>query len=196
MGRERGLRGIARAWIHVLVRPRTFFASRVRRGDQAPGLTFAVAVAVVFTLGWLATEPTIVPGIAESKALSAAVVVAVVLALAAPVGLHLTAAVATLSLLVASIEVRDGIRLRERGGVSETVQIVAYASAPLALGGPAIPELRFVCGVYAVVLLLVGVRVVHGTSPARTVVAGVPPAVVGYGVGYRVIEAGRTAFGG
>ena len=186
---------MARAWVDVLLEPRRFFATGVRPGDQAPGLTFAVAVATVFTLGWMVSDPAVVPGIAESTALSAAVVLAVVLALAAPVGLHLTAAVGTVSLLCASIELRDGVRFGERGGVSETVQIVAYASAPMALAGPAIPTLRVVCGVYATILLLVGVRIVHGTSPIRTLVAGVPPAVFGYGVGYRVIDSSRAVFG-
>jgi hypothetical protein len=228
----------------VLVRPRRFFGSGVSPGDQAPGLTFAAAVAGAFVIGWVATDPGIVPGIADSTALSAAVVVLVVTALAAPVGLHLTAAVATVSLLVASLEaderfslrdwgvasaavvllvvaavaaplgvrlvaglaagalfvagigIRDRFVLRDRGGVSETVQVVAYAGAPMALAGPAIPLLRVACGAYATVLLLVGLRTVHGTTPIRTLVAGVPPALAGYGVGYRVVAAVRTLVGG
>lgn len=179
----------------MLVSPRRFFATAVRPGDQAPGLTFAVTVATVFALGWMVSDPGVVPAVAESTALSAVVVLAVVLALAAPVGLHLTAAVGTVSLLCASIELRDGVRFGERGGVSETVQIVAYASAPMAIAGPAIPELRVLCGAYATVLLLVGIRIVHGTSPVRTLVAGVPPALFGYGVGYRVIDSSRPVFG-
>ncbi|WP_418282091.1 YIP1 family protein [Halorubrum sp. DTA98] len=194
-GRGRGLRGIARAWVEVLVRPRRFFATVVTPGDQAPGLTFAVVVATAFTVGWILTEPAVVPHITESVPLSALVVVAVVLVLAAPVGLHLTAAVAVVSLLVASVERRDGIRFRERGGVSETVQIVAYASAPLGIAGPPIPELRVVCGAYAAALLVVGIRIVHGTTPVRTLIAGVPPALLGFGVGYRVIAAVRSVFG-
>ncbi|RAW44682.1 hypothetical protein DQW50_13100 [Halorubrum sp. 48-1-W] len=195
-GRDRGLRGLARAWLEVLVRPRRFFANGVAPGDQAPGLTFAAAVAAVFVLGWVATEPTVVPAIAESTALSAAVVVLLVTALAAPVGLHLTAALATVSLVIASLEVDGGVSFRDRGGVSETVQVVAYASAPMALAGPAIPALRVVCGGYATLLLLVGFRIVHGTTPFRTILAGLPPAAFGYGVGYRVVAAIRTLFGG
>lgn len=176
----------------MLIRPRRFFANGVAPGDQAPGLTFAAAVAAAFVLGWVATEPTVVPSIAGSFVLSAAVVVLLVTALAAPVGLHLTAALATVSLVIASLEFDDGISFRDRGGVSETVQVVAYASAPMALAGPAVPAVRVLCGGYATLLLLIGFRVVHGTTPFRTVLAGTPPAAFGYGVGYRVVAAVRT----
>lgn len=195
-GRARGPRGLARAWLEVLGRPRRFFVTGVGPGDQAPGLTFAAVVAGVFALGWVVSDPAIVPGITENVVLSATVVVLVVTALAAPVGLHLTAAVATVSLIVASIEVNDGVSLRDRGGVSETVQVVAYASAPMALAGPPVPALRLACGLYAAVLLLVGLRTIHATTWLRTLVGGLPPAVFGYGIGYRVVAATRTLFGG
>ena len=194
-GRDRGIRGLARAWIEVIRRPRRFFVTGVAPGDQAPGLTFAAAVAGVFTVGWALTDPGVLPEITESPVLSGVVVVLIVTALAAPVGLHLTAAIATISLLVASLDVTDGVTLRDRGGVSETVQVVAYASAPMALAGPPIPALRIVCGAYAAVLLYLGLSTVHETTPGRTLVAGTPPALVGYGVGYRVIAALRTLVG-
>ncbi|MFW6000391.1 MAG: YIP1 family protein [Halorubrum sp.] len=195
-GRPRGLRGIARTWVEVLVRPRRAFANGVAPGDQAPALTFAVAVAAAFALGLIATDPGSLPVVVPSSdLLSGLVVFLVVVALAAPVGLHLTAAVATVAVVVASVEFDGGVRLRDRGGVSETVQAVAYASSPMALAGPAIPELRVLCGAYAAVLLVVGFRTVHGLSPVRTVVAALPPAALGYGVGYRVVAAARTLFG-
>lgn len=195
-GRDRGLRGLLRAWMEVLVRPRRFFANGIAPGDQAPGLTFAAAVAAVFVLGWVVTDPSVVPVVAESPVLSAAVVVLLVTALAAPVGLHLTAALATVSLVIASLEFDGGFSFRDRGGVSETVQVVAYASAPMVFAGPAVPVLRIVCGGYATLLLFMGFRIVHGTTPSRTVLAGVPPAAFGYGVGYRIVAAIRTLFGG
>ncbi|MFW5917478.1 MAG: YIP1 family protein [Halorubrum sp.] len=194
-GRARGPRGIARAWIETLVRPRRLFANGVAPGNQAPALTFAVAVAAAYTTGWIVTDPTVVPGIVDSVPVSALVLLLVVVAMAAPIGLHLTAAVATLSVALASVEIDDGVSLRDRGGVSETVQVVAYASSPMALAGPPIPTLRIACGAYAAALLLIGFRTVHGTTPIRTVVAGVPPALLGYGVGYRVVAAVRTLLG-
>jgi len=194
-GRARGPRGLVRAWVEALVRPRRLFANGVAPGDQAPALTFAVAVAGAFTLGWMVADPSAIPGVVASVPVSALVAFLVVVALAAPVGLHLTAAVATVSVVVASVEVRGGLSLRDRGGVSETVQVVAYAGSPMALAGPPVPALRIACGAYAAALLLIGFRVVHGTSWPRTLVAGVPPAVLGYGVGYRVIASARTLFG-
>ncbi len=195
-GRARGPRGLARAWFEVLVRPRRFFTNGVGPRDQAPGLTFAAVVAAAYAVGWILADPSVVPPIAESVALSAVVVVLVITALAAPVGLHLTAAVATVSLIVASVEIGERAASRDRGGVSETVQVVAYASAPMALAGPPIPALRIACGVYAAFLLCLGVRVVHQTTPVRTLIAAAPPAALGYGVGYRVVAATRTLFGG
>lgn len=238
-GRERGPRAIARAWIEVLVRPGRFFRAGVGPGDQAPGLTFAVVVAVAYAIGWIVVEPASVPVVTESWLLSAVVTVLVVGVLAAPVGLHVTAAVAVVSLVCASLRhrthrwlpaalllvviaaigllavqqhlaalataiagvgllavARRGFGFHERAGVSETVQVVAYASAPMAIAGPPIPELRIACGVYAAVLLAIGLRTVHGVSYPRAVVAAIVPALIGYGVGYRAIEAGRTLLAG
>ncbi|GAB7008930.1 YIP1 family protein [Halorubrum trueperi] len=194
-GRARGPRGLVRAWIEALVRPRRLFANGVSPGDQAPALTFAVAVAAAYVLGWIVADPAAVPGIVGSVAVSALVLLLVVIAIAAPVALHLTAAVATVSVILASVELDGGIVLRDRGGVSETVQVVAYASSPMALAGPPIPALRIACGAYATGLLLIGFRTVHGTTPLRTLVAGVPPALLGYGVGYRVVAAIRSLLG-
>ncbi|WP_123621678.1 YIP1 family protein [Halorubrum sp. CSM-61] len=194
-GRARGPRAIARAWVEALIRPRRLFANGVAPGDQAPALTFAVAVAAAYALGWIVSDPGAVPGIVASPLVSAAILFLLVVVLAAPVGLHLTAAVATLSVILASVEYDGGLTLRDRGGVSETVQVVAYASSPMALAGPPIPVLRVVCGAYAAALLLIGFRTVHGTTPLRTLVAGVPPALLGYGVGYRVVAAARSLIG-
>ncbi|PHQ38827.1 hypothetical protein DJ69_09620 [Halorubrum persicum] len=194
-GRARGPRALARAWVEALIRPRRLFANGVSPGDQAPALTFAVAVAGVYALGWIVSDPSVVPGIVVSVPVSAAILFLLVVVLAAPVGLHLTAAVATLSVILASVEYDGGLALRDRGGVSETVQVVAYASSPMALAGAPVPLLRVACGVYAALLLLIGFRTVHGTSPLRTLVAGVPPALIGYGVGYRVVAAARSLIG-
>ncbi|WP_058365132.1 YIP1 family protein [Haloparvum sedimenti] len=200
-GRARGPRALVRAWAEVLVRPRRFFRNGVGPGDQAPALTFAVVVALAHAAGWMAADPNAVPGITESTAVSVLIALLATGVLAAPVGLHLTAAVATVSTIAASVErrarppegadagtlARLGVGLRERGGVSETVQVVAYASAPFALAGPPVPALRLAAGVYATGLLLVGLRTVHGTTWPRTLVAGLPAALVGYGVAYRAV---------
>lgn len=192
-GRERGPRGLIRAWLEVLVRPGRFFRNGVSPGDQAPGLTFAIAVATVFTVGWTVVDPSVIPAISDSIIASAAVTLFIVGVLAAPVGLHLTAVTAVLSVILASLRRTDSgsIGLGDRGGVSETVQVIAYASAPFALAGPPIPAVRIACAVYATGLLVVGLRAVHDLSWARAVIAALPPALVGFWVGYRALASLR-----
>jgi len=171
---------------------------RERRGARRsgpPALTFAVAVAAAYALGWIVSEPGSSPKSSCPFPSLRRRFCSSSWSCWSRRGLHLTAAVATLSVILASVEFDDGIALRDRGGVSETVQVVAYASSPMALAGPPIPELRVVCGAYAAVLLLIGFRIVHGTTLLRTLVAGVPPALLGYGVGYRVFAAVRTLIG-
>jgi len=186
-GRARGPAAMVRAWIEVLVRPRRFFETGVGPGDQAPGLTFAVAVAVAYAAGWMAVDPGTIPGIADSAALSGLVTLLVVGLLAAPAGLHLSAATAVIPL---SLVVED------RAGVSETVQVLAYATAPMALAGAPIPALRVGCGCYGAALLVYGFRRIHATTWPRAGLAAVLPTLFAFGVGYRVIAAGRTLLAG
>ncbi|SDY78591.1 YIP1 family protein [Halopenitus persicus] len=196
-GRDRGPRGLARAWIEVILRPGRFFRNGVSPGDQAPGLTFAVAVAVAFTAGWFLADPTAIPAIAGSAAVSATVTLVLVAVLAAPVGLHLTAVTGVVAVIVASLRRTStgSIGTADRGGVSETVQVVAYASAPFAVAGPPVPALRAACAIYATGLLAIGFRRIHGLSWPRVLLAGLPPAIVGFGFGYRSLFAFRALTG-
>jgi hypothetical protein len=175
-GRERGPVGLGRAWVDVLVHPRTFFREGVVPGDQAPGLVFVVVVAVVFVASRFLLVPSSVPAIEGGPLLSAALALLAVGLLVAPATLHLTAAIQTL-LLVALVD--------DRAGVSETVQTIAYATAPCLFAGVPIPELRGVCALYGAFLLVVGLAEVHGTTLARAAVAGAVPAslVFGYAFG-------------
>lgn len=179
-GRARGARGVARAWVEVLVRPGRFFRTGVSPGDQAPGLVFGVCVAVAFLAGRFLAAPGTVPRVYGGPVPSALVALAVVALLVAPALLHLTAALQT-ALLVPLV--------RDRGGVSETVQVVAYAAAPGALAGPPVPELRAACALYGAVLLVVGLGTVHGTTVPRAVLAGALPATLLFGVGFRGLDA-------
>ncbi|WP_049947929.1 YIP1 family protein [Candidatus Halobonum tyrrellensis] len=186
-GRARGPRGLARAWAEVLVRPARFFRTGVAPGDQAPGLVFAVCVALAYAAGRFLFSPATVPGVVGDVAASAFIALAFVAVFVAPAVLHLTAAVGTVSLLVASLgyERGRGAFLRGRAGVSETVQVIAYASAPCALAGPPIPELRAACALYGAALLTLGVREVHATTTRRALVAAAPPAALLFGWGFR-----------
>ena len=181
-GRGRGPVGIARAWAAVLRRPRRFFTTGVAPGEQAPGLAFAVVVAVVYVAGLLAVQPglilgtSVVPILGGSTALTMLLVLLVTAVVAAPAGLHLTAAIQTVLLM---------LTVDDRAGVSETVQVVAYATAPCALTWIPVPAVAAACTLYGAGLLLVGLATVHETSLPRAIVAGLIPAVLVFGVGFR-----------
>ena len=182
-GRDRGPRGLARAWVEVLVRPRQFFRAGVAPGDQAPGLVFAVAVAVVYTAGLFAFVPARIPEWALGPGVSAALALAAVTVVIAPAALHLTAALQTVLLIVT---------VPDRAGVSETVQVIAYAAAPCVVAGVPIPTVRAGCALYASALLVVGLREVHGTTTTRAVIAGALPAILLFGTVFGGIDAGMA----
>ncbi|SEO73208.1 hypothetical protein SAMN04487948_104425 [Halogranum amylolyticum] len=188
-GRERGPRGIVRAWAEVLVRPRRFFRNGVAPGDQAPGLVFGVLVALCYVGGllWFTPERVLgtefVPLLADSRAATSLLLLVAVTLFVAPATMHLLGALQTL-LLIATV--------RERAGVSETVQTVAYAAAPCVLAGYPSPTLRLLCAAYGAVLLVVGLSVVHRTTLLRATVAGAVPATVLFGYGFGGVAAATT----
>ena len=179
-GRDRGPRAVARAWFEVATAPSRFFRTGVAAGDQAPGLTFAMLVVLVAELTRFAFVPDAYPVVADSTLLSGALWIGVAVLLVAPAGLHLLAAVETLLLAAFA---------PDRGGVSETVQVIGYASAPCVFAGIPAPAVRAVCGLYAFALLVVGIRVVHGVSTTRAVGLALVPGVVAFGYGFRALDA-------
>jgi hypothetical protein len=86
--------------------------------------------------------------------------------------------------------------VRDRAGVSETVQLLAYAAAPCVLAGFPFPALRAVCAAYGTVLLVVGISEVHRTSLPRAAVAAVVPAAIVFGGGFGGTAAVITVLGG
>jgi len=179
-GRDRGPRGIARAWAEVLVRPQRFFSHGVAPGDQAPGLVFAVVMAVAYALGLALFDPGRFP---VSSGLRAAVVILLVAILVAPAALHLLAALQTLALMVT---------VRDRAGVSETVQVIAYATAPCPLAAAPVPELTAACCLYGAALLVVGLAVVHDTATGRATLASALPGALLFGYGFGGFDALHT----
>lgn len=179
-GRDRGPRGVLRAWVEVLLRPRRFFEHGVAPGDQGAGLTFLMAVVAVEEATRLALVPGAVPTLVGGRLVSAALVVGLAVLLVAPLSLQVLGALQTLLLrpLVA-----------DRAGVSETVQVLAYAAAPCALAGVPEPTVRALCGLYGAALLVVGLATVHDTDPWRAAVAGAVPAVLVFGYGFRGVTA-------
>ncbi|WP_255195595.1 YIP1 family protein [Halorarius litoreus] len=199
-GRERGPRGLARAWVEVLVRPRRFFRNGVAPGDQAPGLVFAVSVALVYVATRFALVPASRPTFFASDAASMVVGLLVAGLIIAPIGLHLVAALEVVILMLV---------VRERAGVSETVQVIAYATAPMALAGVGVPPAiagvagletvvagwRLLLAAYGVGLLVVGMATVHETSLPRAAVAVAVPAVVVFGYFFGGVFAVETLTG-
>jgi hypothetical protein len=188
-GRDRGPRGLLRAWAEVLVRPRRFFRNGVAPGDQAPGLVFAVVVSIAYASVLFAFDPGRVPALAGGVGPSAAVTLAAVALLVAPALLHLTAALQTVLLI---------LFVRDRGGVSETVQVLAYATAPCAFAGLPDPRFQFVCTAYGAALLVVGLAEVHDVGVGRAALVGALPAALVFGYafgGFRAFESVLRAAG-
>ncbi|WP_254534988.1 YIP1 family protein [Halomarina litorea] len=180
-GRDRGPAGLLRAWAEVMVRPRRFFRNGVAPGDQAPGLVFAVAVTLAHVTVRFLLDPAQVPVIAGRPTASLGFALLVAALIAAPLALHLTAALQTVLLVVLSAVGVVG----ERAGVSQTVQAVAYATAPCALSGAPVPVLQSLAAGYGFVLLVVGIGTVHDLSWPRALVATVLPGVLVFGYGFR-----------
>lgn len=179
-GRPRGLVALGRAWGEVLVRPRRFFQTVVAPGEQAPGLTFAMAVVLVEeTIRYLVT-PSAVPGITENRVVAAVVAVAVAVVLITPAVLHLLTAIQTLLLFLLA---------PDRAGVSETVQILGYATAPCVAAGVPVLEVTVFSVLWGSGLVFVGLRVVHTMAWWRAIAAGVVPAGLIFGYGFRGFDA-------
>lgn len=176
LGRERGPVALARAWVEVLIQPATFFREKIAPGDQAPGLTFAATVVFSAEAVRLATTPDAYPVVADQPAASAILWLLAIMVLVTPAGIHLTAALQTVVLMLGTTD---------RAGVSETVQVICYALAPLAFLG--LPILWVKAGVvlWAGGLFVYGIATVHGIRPEKALfLAGAPALVlVGYGFG-------------
>jgi hypothetical protein len=209
-GRERGPRGLARAWIEVIARPRRFFENGVAPGDQAPGLVFAVGVSLVYVSARFALVPASRPSLFGGMAASVLVGLLVAGLIVAPAALHLVAALQTLLLMALA---------PERGGVSETVQLLAYAAAPCALAGvgahPALVDAtvaalgadaaahlesvvagwRLLCTAWGAGLLVLGTSVVHDVPLGRAAVAAALPALVVFGYLFGGVFAFETVVG-
>ncbi|NEU56223.1 YIP1 family protein [Halorussus sp. MSC15.2] len=175
-GRDRGPAALARAWVEVLVSPRRFFRHGIAPGDQAPGLVFAVVVVLAEEATRFALVPGAAPTLGGRPALSALFGLALVALFVAPAVLHLTAALQTV-LLMATVP--------DRAGTSETVQVIAYATAPCVFAGVPSPTLRAACATYGAALFVVGLREVHDTSAVRALVAGAVPAALVFGYAFR-----------
>ncbi|MBX0323473.1 YIP1 family protein [Halomicroarcula sp. F13] len=192
-GRDRGPSALVRAWAEVLVRPRRFFRTGVAPGDQAPGLVFAAVVVLLeeasrFLVvdlarrGLVSTGPFPYPAIGEFTPGIAVLALLGIVVFVAPATVHLTAALQTLLLLPVA---------PDRGGVSETVQVMCYAMAPCLLAGLPSPELRVLVTAWGAALYVVGTAVVHDLRVGIAAVVAALPAAIVFGYGFRGFDAAR-----
>lgn len=179
-GRARGPGGLARAWAEVLVRPRRFFANGIAPADQAPGLVFAMAVVFVEESVRFALVDDAYPVVADSEPLSALLWLGLAVLLVTPAAVHLLAAVQTVLLVPFA---------SDRGGVSETVQVLCYATAPCVVAGVPNPYVRSVVGLWAIGLFVVGLVVRHDLGWQRAALLGAVPASIAFGMGFRTFRA-------
>lgn len=186
IGRPRGPAAMARAWAEVVGRPRTFFRYNVAPGDQGPGITFFATLVLVEESIRIGLVPGAYPVFGGEPLLSAVVWLLVAAVLVAPIGTHLVAALQTVLLAVGA---------PDRAGVSETVQVLCYASAPCLLAGLPDPWLRAVVVWYGAAVYLVGLAVVHDLGPGRAAVLGLLPAGLVFGLGFGGVDALATVAG-
>ncbi len=178
-GRDRGPVALVHAWAEVLVRPFRFFEAGVAPNDQAPGLVFAAVVVLVEETVRLAALPNAYP----DDPLVAAVALGAVVVIVTPAVLHIVAAAATLALVPLA---------PSRAGVSETVQVIAYATAPCVFAAVPVLEVRALAVTYGAVLVVVGLSVVHRTTLVRAALAALVPVAIAFAYGFRGIDAVGT----
>lgn len=195
-GRDRGPAALVRAWVEILRRPRRFFRTGVAPGDQAPGLVFAATVVLFeevsrYTVvnlaerGLLSTGPFNYPAIGGFSPGVAVLALFAILVFVTPATVHLTAALQTLLLLpLGLLPVAS-----DRGGVSETVQVMCYAMAPCLLAGLPSAEVRVLVTAWGAGLYLLGTAVIHNVRlPVAAIVGAIPAAIV-FGYGFRGFQA-------
>ena len=190
-GRDRGPVALGRAWFEILAHPRRFFRRGVAPGDQAPGLVFGVtvvlveeasrfAVAELAARGSISTGPFPYPLVGELAPLRSLLLLIAIAVFVAPAAFHLTAAVQTVLLAPFA---------PDRGGVSQTVQVIAYSTAPCVAAGLPVPEIRILCALWGSALYVVGTAVIHDLSLSRATVLGAVPAAIIFGYGFRGVAA-------
>lgn len=186
-GRPRGPLGLLQAWVEVLTRPTTFFTSRVSSGEQAPGLTFAMAVVALEETTRLVLRTKAIPELVESPLVAGIITLTIAVLLITPAALHLIGGVQTVVLM---------LTLDERGSVSETVQVIAYATAPCVVAGVPVPTLRLLATGFGSLLLIYGLATVHRMSVWKAGILGLPSMIFVFGYGFRGFGALQTIIAG
>lgn len=185
-GRDRGPQALVQAWVEAMTAPKRFFRAGVAPADQAPGLFFLMAVVLVAEGCRYVLVDNAAPSIGGRPYAGSVLGLALTVFLVAPLGLHLFVALQTVILR---------FFVSDRAGVSETVQVMAYASAPCVFAGVPIPSVRVICTLYGFGLLVVGMAVVHDAPTRRILPAVAVPGALGFGYAFRGFGAANELIG-
>ncbi|MFW6448062.1 MAG: YIP1 family protein [Halobacteriota archaeon] len=170
-------------WGATLVFPWRVFPDRVRRGDQTPAMVLAVLVTGAWVAVRVVMDPDWYPVLGDSPRASVVIWALLLSVVVAPVAVHVLAAVVTVILLAVA---------PERAGVSESVQVVAFALAPAPLIATGVAEVQVAAALYGTGLLVYGLARVHRVSAERAMLAAVLPAyalfVLGFGADTGFVE--------
>lgn len=174
-------------WLDVTFRPWVGFTRHVQPRDQSRGVIFAIAVVAAWVALSAAYGTFDYHVIGDLRLLSLVLWITLLLAVVTPVAIHLLGAVVTLMLVFLA---------PHRRGVSETVQVIAFAMAPIVFVAVPNTTVQAVSGLYASVVLIVGLTVVHRLPFERGVVIGALPAYVlflyGFGAESAIVELLRS----
>lgn len=182
-GASTGPASLARTWLRVLRRPRSFFRRTVVPGNQGRGLVFGMAVVAVEEATRLVLVGGAAPVVGGQRVLSGVLWLAVATLLVAPVALHLLAAIQTAVLMPT---------VADRGAASETVQVLGYATAPSVFAGLPVPEVRVAVAAWGAVLLALGIAQVHDVRFEPAVAVSALPSALLFGYGFRGFDALAT----
>lgn len=167
-------------WVTALLAPWRCFHASIRPGDQTRAIGFAVVVVAAYLAMHAATGSLEHPVVGDLRVFSFLLWATFLLLVAVPVGLHLLTAVLTLVLIPLA---------PKRRGISETVQVVAFAMAPAVFVPIPALEVQVLAGLWGAALLAYGVAVVHDVSVTRAVLAAAIPAYLLFGMAFGAEEA-------
>ena len=173
-------RTYAMVWFTAIVAPWICFTDFITERDQTRAIGFIVLMVVFWQLMTVLLGEPSHPIIGNSPTVSLIVWTVLLALFVAPVAIHLLAFVTTL-VLIAVVE--------ERASVSETVQVLAYATAPVVFLPIPVVALQVAIGLYGSFILVYGLRVVHEISIWRALLAGIIPAYLLFGMGFGADDA-------
>lgn len=167
-------------WASALLEPWVCFREFTVERDQTRAMGFVMVVIAGWALVGVLFETISHPVIGGFPTASLIIWITFLVLVVAPAAIHLLALVATLVVMAI---------VRERAGVSQTVQVMAYAMAPAVLVPIPLASLQVILALYGGVLVVYGLRVVHETSFWRALLAGIVPAYLLYGLGFGTTDA-------